>query len=322
MANFLLFQINCTVIMRLAQQPKTPPTRAWATAPFTQTAPTPHRLAPLPPREETTRRCPHPQIRRAPTAMATERRRRKCWRRMRTRAEITRCTAQRIPVQWLATKAITVTTVRWFETLDRISERTRGDATPALLSFSQAGDISSPGENSTVSACIRALEHRTRARTPDTATRIISQHRLTLSFIRTLLTKKMCLFLKMKCVFFFFFCGLCFSTNTLLGCSWIWGVNRCMEYFCLFVFYLYCTVLISVLIKVKNSLHCQPFLFKSSVSKGSFHFKGVTNALSFKINSSLFWRLEATVCGIDVLICSSRVLCQISLHLRSKIIQN
>lgn len=57
-------------------------------------------------------------------------------------------------------------------------ERTDGDATPALLSFLQAGDISSPGGNSTVSACIRASEHKTRARTPDTATQIISQHRL------------------------------------------------------------------------------------------------------------------------------------------------
>lgn len=42
----------------------------------------------------------------------------------------------------------------------------------------QAGDISSPGGDSPVSACIRALEHKTRARTLDTATHIISQHRL------------------------------------------------------------------------------------------------------------------------------------------------
>lgn len=41
----------------------------------------------------------------------------------------------------------------------------------------QAGDISSPGGGSPVSACIRALEHKTRARTLDTATHIISQHR-------------------------------------------------------------------------------------------------------------------------------------------------
>lgn len=101
-----------------------------------------------------------------------------------------------------------------------------------------------------------------------------------------------------------------------MSCKQVYGIV-------LFVFfYLYCTVLIRVLIKVKISLLYQLFLFKSSLSKGAFHFKGVTNALSVKINSSLFWRLEAIVCGIDVLICSSCVLCQISLHLFSKIIQN
>lgn len=41
----------------------------------------------------------------------------------------------------------------------------------------QAGGISSPGGGSPVSACIRALEHKTRARTLDTATHIISQHK-------------------------------------------------------------------------------------------------------------------------------------------------
>lgn len=77
---------------------------------------------------------------------------------------------------------------------------------PLSFSFLQAGDISSPGENSTVSACIRALEHKTRARTPDTATPIISQHRLSAHSVvyqNTLDKKKMCLFLKLKCFVFF-----------------------------------------------------------------------------------------------------------------------
>lgn len=273
MANFMLFQINCTVIMRLAQQPKTPPTRAWATAPFTQTAPTLHRLALLPPREETTRRCPHPRIRRAPTAMATERRRRKCWRRMRTRGEITRCTARRIPVQWLATKAITVTTVSWFETFDRISERTRGDATPALLSFLQAGDISSPGENSTVSACIRALEHRTRARTPDTATRTISQHRLSAHSVvyQNSLDKKNVLVPKNE-MFFFFFVVYVFHKHA----AWLFMNLRCKQVYGILLFVCFLPV-----------LHCSHQCFDkskkfSALSAVSFQVILIQRVISFQ----------------------------------------
>lgn len=132
------------------------------------------------------------------------------------------------------------------------------DTTPAFLSFLQAGDISSPGGTSRGSACIRALEHKTRARTPDTATQIISQRRLSahsLVFYNTL--DKNVLVPGTEYFFFMFFHR---------HAAWLLMNMRCKQVYVIdfffFFFYLYCTVLITVLISVKISLLYQPFILK------------------------------------------------------------
>lgn len=116
-----VLQRNCMEAMHQAPQPQAPPHQAavLATAPFIQKAVAPAHMSPRPSpaptpaphREKATSPCLRPPTRRAPTATATETRRRRCWPRVRrrTRGETTPCTARLTPAQWRADRCITLT---------------------------------------------------------------------------------------------------------------------------------------------------------------------------------------------------------------------